>query len=374
MPAASGVSQSFVDASLEIAFRDHHRRKTRTMARVALVLGLVLYGVFGGLDYLLAPESTTSFWIIRYGVVCPMALVMIGVSLTEKGARWLPEMLVVLVTTAGLSIVIMTMIAPASVSQAYYVGLILVIFFGCTVAQLRFPMALGVGLVVIAAYEVAAVPELDPALLINDNFFLVTALVIGLLACWERERLLRRDFLQIREIEAQRRSMVDANARLESEASTDPLTGLSNRRHLQVRIRDAAALGRRYGVPSSLVLVDLDRFKRVNDNLGHPAGDRLLQAAAHVLEEVVRETDHVFRYGGDEFIVLMSGTDLEAATEAAGRIDAGLCALFAQEPWQPLDLGVSLGVNLVQPEVPPLASLEVVDRKLYANKGQASRS
>ena len=62
------------------------------------------------------------------------------------------------------------------------------------------------------------------------------------------------------------------------------------------------------------------------------------------------------------------------ATEAAGRIDAGLCALFAQEPWQPLDLGVSLGVNLVQPEVPPLASLEAVDRKLYANKGQASRS
>jgi diguanylate cyclase (GGDEF)-like protein len=105
----------------------------------------------------------------------------------------------------------------------------------------------------------------------------------------------------------------------EKESRTDALTGLLNRRAYEERLAIEAARSARYGHPLGLALFDLDGFKGVNDNLGHPAGDVVLQGVAEAIDSS-RLTDDAFRIGGDEFALLMPETKLEGAKIAAARV------------------------------------------------------
>jgi diguanylate cyclase (GGDEF)-like protein len=105
----------------------------------------------------------------------------------------------------------------------------------------------------------------------------------------------------------------------EKESRTDALTGLLNRRAYEERLAIEAARSARYGHPLALALFDLDGFKGVNDTLGHPAGDKVLQGVAEAINSS-RLTDDAFRIGGDEFALLMPETKLEGATTAAERV------------------------------------------------------
>ncbi len=107
--------------------------------------------------------------------------------------------------------------------------------------------------------------------------------------------------------------------RLETMATTDALTGLYNRRMFFENLDTVLAESRRYGRPLSLILTDVDHFKQVNDTYGHPKGDEVLKQVAEILREQARETDHVCRYGGEEFAVIMPQTDKMGAILLAER-------------------------------------------------------
>jgi diguanylate cyclase (GGDEF)-like protein/PAS domain S-box-containing protein len=109
-------------------------------------------------------------------------------------------------------------------------------------------------------------------------------------------------------------------AQLAHLANHDPLTGLFNRRRFEEELERHLAQARRYGIPGALLWLDLDRFKEVNDSLGHRAGDELLVKLAGLLREQLREADTLARPGGDEFAILMSHTNAEQAQTAAARI------------------------------------------------------
>jgi len=115
----------------------------------------------------------------------------------------------------------------------------------------------------------------------------------------------------------------EANAYAKSEqnkAVTDPLTGVLNRYELQVILGNQLAQARRYGKPVSCLMIDVDKFKVVNDTYGHPSGDAALRQVAGILKEAVRGSDVVFRYGGEEFMVLLPDTMLEGAVALAEKI------------------------------------------------------
>jgi diguanylate cyclase (GGDEF)-like protein/PAS domain S-box-containing protein len=150
------------------------------------------------------------------------------------------------------------------------------------------------------------------------------------------------DVTDTRRGEAER---VAAEDRLRHMADHDALTGLYNRRRFEEEIDRHIAYGRRYGMSGALLIIDLDRFKQVNDGYGHRAGDRVLATVADVLRRRLRETDIVARFGGDEFAVLMPlGGAAEAVSVAellikavrevptpAGRLDASVgFALFEE--------------------------------------------
>jgi len=120
-----------------------------------------------------------------------------------------------------------------------------------------------------------------------------------------------------------RRQMLELQTSLEgvrTEAATDPLTGLSNRKGFDAAIESAIASGQSSGGSFSLLICDIDHFKRFNDNFGHLIGDQVLKLVASVLKKDVRGNDVAARYGGEEFAIILPGSSLDEATAVAERI------------------------------------------------------
>ncbi|MEM9082454.1 MAG: GGDEF domain-containing protein [Planctomycetota bacterium] len=133
-------------------------------------------------------------------------------------------------------------------------------------------------------------------------------------------RLELKHMASIDELANVNESLAEQVKMLETLASSDPLTGLANRRALQESLGRTIAETQRYGEDLTCLMIDLDGFKPVNDALGHARGDRILEAVADVLKMVTRESDLIARYGGDEFVVVMPRTDAVTAELVAERI------------------------------------------------------
>ena len=158
-----------------------------------------------------------------------------------------------------------------------------------------------------------------------------------------------------------------ANQALEMQARSDPLTGLLNRRGLEGQFAFAIALARRSGRPLSLLAVDVDHFKRVNDTHGHGVGDQVLQSLAQTLQQRLRSSDVAARIGGEEFVALLPDTSLEEARAAA---DALRLAVAAQLHPQVGPITISLGVSALRADDADNARtlLERADAALYQAK------
>lgn len=107
---------------------------------------------------------------------------------------------------------------------------------------------------------------------------------------------------------------------LERDAATDALTGAFNRRYMDRRLSEELASARRYGKPLSILMLDIDHFKQINDRYGHLAGDQVLAGLARAVAGELRETDILTRYGGEEFLVMAPHTPLPGATNLAERV------------------------------------------------------
>jgi diguanylate cyclase (GGDEF)-like protein len=157
--------------------------------------------------------------------------------------------------------------------------------------------------------------------------------------------------------------------RLYRQATRDPLTGLLNRRALMGRLAEEMERSERYKRELTVLLFDLDKFKRVNDTLGHLAGDAVLRHFASVVEKALRGSDLVGRYGGEEFLAVLPETSAERGCEVAERIRSGCHAAPASAPdGTPVQFTTSIGVATLLPGEDAEALLERVDDSLYKAK------
>jgi diguanylate cyclase (GGDEF)-like protein len=145
-----------------------------------------------------------------------------------------------------------------------------------------------------------------------------------------------------------------------TEVRTDPLTGVSNRRALDETLESMFAMMHRYEHPFSVVLLDIDRFKQMNQEQGHLYGDRMLKSVARLLDDSVRDTDLVARHGGEEFVIVMPQTMLDGATIFAERL--------RRRVEQQLPLTVSGGVSVAVDGDNPQTLLARADAALYSAK------
>src|SRR5881392_2845042 len=157
--------------------------------------------------------------------------------------------------------------------------------------------------------------------------------------------------------------------RVASQAATDSLTGLANRRSFDDELALEWRRAERVGDPLALVLVDLDNFKSINDELGHQAGDAVLRRVAAILDSGARNADLAARYGGEEFALLAPETDLLGATKLADRLRADLEAATLQLPdGEELSVTASFGVAVMGTLERPEQLIAAADEALYEAK------
>jgi diguanylate cyclase len=158
------------------------------------------------------------------------------------------------------------------------------------------------------------------------------------------------------------------NRELERRAAIDPATGLLNRPNWERAVVRELALAQRHGRPASLLMIDIDRFKEINDGYGHPAGDEVIRATARTIMACIRDGDVACRYGGDEFGILLANAGVQAALATAERLRARVAAtVFAGESGPSCTL--SVGVAVASVDVPDARTwIERADAALYQAK------
>ena len=173
-------------------------------------------------------------------------------------------------------------------------------------------------------------------------------------------------FARLQRHRAQLSGLNDELARL---AAVDPLTGLRNRRAIEQYLSDSLSAARRHGLDLSLLIIDVDHFKAFNDSLGHQQGDAVLAHAARVLDEALRAEDAIGRWGGEEFLVVLPGTDEAGALHVTERLRAAL-ADDQPESARAHQLPVTITIGLAEWGEEPIGELiSRADSALYLGKG-----
>lgn len=167
-----------------------------------------------------------------------------------------------------------------------------------------------------------------------------------------------------------RKQVEEQQKMLQKMATTDELTNLHNRRSLLEKLTMEVQRSARYHVPLSVMLLDLDFFKSVNDNYGHLMGDQVLTTTAKTIKSQLRSTDFAGRYGGEEFCLVLTNTDINGAERIAERIRGAICKLtFLGPEKQPFQITCSIGVAEFQKGMQePGSLLTQADQALYSAK------
>lgn len=173
----------------------------------------------------------------------------------------------------------------------------------------------------------------------------------------------------VTDVAINRRQLQAANQELQRLSSTDRLTGLFNRGHWEEMLRQDYARHRRYDRNAALVMFDIDHFKRINDSYGHQAGDAVIQRAAELIRQSMRDADIAGRYGGEEFVVLLPDTDSEGAVTFAERLRQSIEAHEVIHEGRSIHFTVSLGIaDLSQPTSGYAQLIERADSAMYMSK------
>lgn len=175
----------------------------------------------------------------------------------------------------------------------------------------------------------------------------------------------------VTEVAVNRLQIQAANAELKRLSRTDGLTGLLNRKTWENDLNEEFRRYQRYGQVTSLIMFDIDHFKKINDNFGHPAGDEVIRQTAAIVMNMVREIDKAGRYGGEEFTIMLANTDADGAYVLAERIRKRIEANHISYEGHEIDFTVSLGVSELSTSFSePTHWIDSADKGLY----QAKRS
>ena len=348
------------------SFESMLRRRNVACLRLAALLVSILFPIFWILDWVVMPDWVKlTFWLRLLAILYSLGIWIATFRRGEWVYRYTDHLGFSLGILISWLITIMTWL-DQGYEAPYYAGLNLVIL-GCSFL-FAWPLRLAIVFNALlygfymAPLLIGVIPIHDPGVALTNQFFLVSTILISVIAQQYRLTQEKKDYLAIQQHQA-------LLQRAEALAATDPLTSLYNRR--QFFTRGAYELGhaRILNKPLSTLAIDIDYFKQINDTHGHQVGDEILRAAAHVFQSCLRQDDILARIGGDEFMVLLPSTDLDEAASVAERIRLAIQGRSIQTARLSLQLTVSVGVAPLTEEIVDLdALLRRTDEALYAAK------
>jgi diguanylate cyclase (GGDEF)-like protein len=390
-----GVLQSQVRHMLDAGFpllkfpgeleRQFHADMADARRRHFLISGLIALVVYNGfllVDFLMARDV---FWVafqLRIFLFTPAAIISLYSFWNPKGwtSRLVPpEYAEVAVLASGLigasTLAYILSITRSEFAHFYHVGFIVVIMYGNVVQRLRFWNALLFSMAMLCIH-VAGIMLLDnfPQRLLSPIISLVVSTTLfTLLANYMMERDERINYLLTLKERSLVRDLCSAHEQLQQLSRSDGLTGLFNRRHFQEYLQHTWERAQYDQASLSVLMIDVDHFKRYNDRYGHPAGDECLRQVAQVLQAQVRRPgDLVARYGGEEFIAVLPGADAETAAAVAERVRQAVEAMGMRHEASPTTSVVTLSVGVASCQADFLlhssALLTAADGALYQAK------
>jgi len=336
---------------------------TRTTGLAAGVMILVAIPLWSIYDRLVVPEQADRFFTLRMAVVAP---VLIGWLLLLKrpfGDRH-AEALVVIICVLPQVVVAWLLPSVDQAFEGYLLGFSLVIY-GCAfllVGRLWITIALVASSWVATMLSFGLQSDLGGDVQVGTVvFYLGTASILAAVGRLYRMRLERDELAARMALEAAQERTLVLVGELDRLSREDSLTGVANRRAWDEALKRSCAEAERTGLPLSVLLLDIDRFKEINDEHGHRRGDEVLQQVSECLSGRVRASDLLARVGGDEFAVLCPNTDPGAARHLADHLIDLVAAM-------PGDFSVSVGSAVRWPGAEPDAVMGLADRRLYQAK------
>ena len=353
---------------LEAAFEAEVGADRCRQLAIGALFGVVLYNLFLISDWLTAPDTFhTALWV-RLGVVTPIALLLIATLYLNPpvGVRELLVAAGAVVLGAGSNLYLM-LAAHGPHHDAQHQIIILILLFITMVQRIRFwyAVAASLGCFAMHAAGLALLPQYPLDLQVSANAVFGCAVVLAIFASYVLEREMRMNFLLSIRGRLQRRE-------LDVESRRDPLTGLRNRRSLD-EVIEVCNQNKGWNQELAIVLLDIDHFKAFNDTAGHQAGDVCLKRVAGIIQSELRDhVDTAFRFGGEEFILVLRGVDLSTALRISERIRRAIEDAAIPHPARPIGdvVTVSMGVAsaIVSRDLRVGVIISAADSALYAAK------
>jgi diguanylate cyclase (GGDEF)-like protein len=342
--------------------------RARESGLLAGVVSAAVLPAWTFVDRVVAPADAGVFLRVRLLCVAAILLMTAVLALLPVG-RQRPELL-----TFGVLVVVQVdvawMTARTGASQSYVMGLTLAIYgIGCVlVVRPRWTLALVATTWLALALFLLRAPQVRAADLVMTAGYVGTASLIAVLGHLRRHASTVRELATRLRLEQEQRRTTVLLGRLDRLSHEDPLTGLANRRRWDAEVASVCTETRERGGVVSLLLLDLDHFKQINDAHGHPDGDEVLRRVAVLLGAAVRGDDLVARLGGDEFAVLLPGAPQARAVALAEQLRCAAAGVQI-EGFLPGEVSLSVGVaEAVGPEAFPLELMSRADEQLYRAK------
>jgi diguanylate cyclase (GGDEF)-like protein len=338
-------------------------------------IGIVLCDLFLATDYAENPSGMRWSLILRLGLFTPITALATWIAYRWR-ARFVREWMCFLVMLFTGSCAFSTVQGVnATVSALTQPGLLTVILVGTSL--LRIPLLFAgmtvVGLMIEDGVFLVHDPWLTIAQKLSCAFIVVAFSGVTLLARGRAELLERRSYLLRLREELRSQQFRELNENLADLSNRDSLTGLANRRGLNEHFERIWSNAARNDQFVSVIMIDIDKFKSLNDTYGHPFGDEVLTEVAKCLQSAIRqEDDMVARYGGEEFVVLLPRADLSQVRETAERLRRRIIELtfMPHGANRPVSISASFGVAStgVSMSIDPSELIALADQAMYGAK------
>ena len=373
----SRLGAEFIHPATELAFREATHLSRVRETRIAITIAALFYLAFAITDYLAVGKGKQYELIF----ITRLSICAAGIAIAWSAGRFwralmdgvTPTMVESLALAGFLSI---TLLRPYE--SGWHGMSLMVMLLGLYVfIPNRFLLATLVAVTSTLVFVWLLVQHFQPP----ANYILTLSLLLaainmfGILTAHRISRLKReeyRDATTLRLANTRLSREIETRQRLEAElrelALRDHLTGISNRRHFFDLADQAFARARESGEPLALLIVDIDYFKQINDTYGHVHGDEVLKVLVQVCRAALGDVEMLARLGGEEFVMLLPNTDLNAATTRAERLRAEVQRTPVRFHETSLYFTISLGVAQWQPEESLLILMRRADEALYAAK------